>query len=159
MNDQGDAPPRRRGLGFAAGIVVGATLTVSAAAYGASLGTISDGSIGTSANAMTACSAASLTYANLRTRFNTGTLRYDISEVDVNNVDVACRTSARVIVTNHVSTYDAIGNGNAAPNDGAWVGNFTALNNNPTWAAGQGPLLNNIFSSSNEVDFLVVIRS
>lgn len=154
---------RFRTVGFVAGVTAGAILTICVAAYAASF-SISAGTIGTSAVAQTKlCANDSFTYqsSSIRTRFVTSGSRYEIAQAEYDSIDALCLNKAvRITVLNTASPFDAIGNGKAAPNDGALTGvTFTAANNNiEAWALGDGPLLNNIDSGSSTVDLLVIVR-
>lgn len=148
------------GLGLVIGVTVGAISTISVAAYAVSI-TIAGGTIGTSAATQTACSNAAWTFNSARTRYVAASNRYEIESINIDNVaSPTCRTPRvnRITVKNVATPNDPVGNGNAAPNDGALLGNFAAVNNVETWTSGQGPLLNNISSLNPNVTFVVVVR-
>lgn len=150
---------RFRGLGFVAGVTAGAVLTVCMAAYAAST-SITGGSIGTSANAQTSpCTTDTFTIGgSTLTRYVASGNRYEIAQTKANGVPGGCRHEGRITVLNTASPYNAVGNGNASPNDGAIYNASLGGNNTLQWTAGQGPLLNNIDSSSSGIDVLVIVR-
>ncbi|MGV1037749.1 MAG: hypothetical protein ACOYD0_12100 [Candidatus Nanopelagicales bacterium] len=146
-------------MGLVAGVTVGAVMTIGVAAYAASM-SITNGSIGTQAAAQTSpCGNAFWTMDTPRTRFVTGTNRYEIASADV-TVPAACQSPAafRMVVMNNAAGNTPVGNGNAAPNDGAKTGALGAGPSTQTWTAGQGPLLNNISNGDPSIRFLVMIR-
>lgn len=159
---QGDDKQRAGRLGLVVGITVGAVMTTCIAAYGASL-SITDGTIGTSANAQVSpCGNTTYTWANTRTRYVSSGDRYEIASIDL-TVPTGCQAPAvyRMVVMNNATGTGAttpVENGNAAPNDGALTGTFGAGASTETWTSGQGPLLNNVDNADPAVRFLVMSR-
>lgn len=154
-----DRDRRSARMGLVAGVTIGAVMTIGVAAYAASI-SITSGSIGTEAAAVTSpCGNTFWTMDTPRTRFVTGSNRYEIATVDV-TVPGGCQSPAtfRMTVMNNAAGKYPVGNGNAAPNDGAKTGALGAGPSTETWTAGQGPLLNNISNSDSSVRFLVMIR-
>lgn len=147
------------GIGLVAGVTIGAVFAVAAAAYAASM-PLTQGSIGTSASAQPTCGDPGLTFPNLRSRYVAAGDRYEIASIGVNSVPTGCRSPrvVRVTASAVVTPFEAISNGNAAPNDGAFLGTLSSNNNTVTWTTGEGPLLNNIPNSNSNVRFTVVFR-
>lgn len=148
------------GVGFIAGVTFGAVLTLCVAAYAASIN-ISGGAIGTSTATNNACANSGITFATVRTRYVPGSPgRYEFASVGVNSVPAGCQSKPnRITVVNSASPFNALNNGNAAPNDGALLGSFGGASNTATWTSGQGPLLNNVDNSDSRVKFVLAIRS
>lgn len=146
------------GVGFVAGITVGAILTVCVAAYAAST-SITGGTIGTSAAAHSPCVVDDFGLSAVRTRYVATGERYEIASVTITSVAPGCRNlPTRVTAVNHIFPYNAISNGNAAPDDGALLTDLPLLNNVVTWTFGQGPLLNNVSNSNRQVNFVTAVR-